>query len=123
MLDNVSSLALDFVTLLGGSAIAALLLSNLILLIVGLVFDIGAAIMLFGPILLSAAIAAGIDPAHFGVIPVVNLTIHGLTPPLGMQIFVVSGVTRVPATALFFRAVVPYLLVSLALLCGSAIIF
>ncbi|TQN61580.1 TRAP transporter large permease subunit [Agrobacterium tumefaciens] len=123
--DNVSGLVTDFVTLLGGSKIAVLLLSNLILLVVGLVLDIGAAILLFGPILLPAAVAAGIDPIHFGVILVVNLMIHGLTPPLGMLIFVVSGVTRIPATALF-RAVVPYLvslLVSLAILCAWAILF
>ncbi|MNE19069.1 Sialic acid TRAP transporter permease protein SiaT [compost metagenome] len=123
--DNVSGLVTDFVTLLGGSKIAVLLLSNLILLVVGLVLDIGAAILLFGPILLPAAVAAGIDPIHFGVILVVNLMIHGLTPPLGMLIFVVSGVTRIPATALF-QAVVPYLLsllVSLAILCAWAIVF
>lgn len=123
--DNVSGLVTNFVTLLGGSKIAVLLLSNLILLVVGLVLDIGAAILLFGPILLPAAVAAGIDPIHFGVILVVNLMIHGLTPPLGMLIFVVSGVTRIPATALF-RAVVPYLLsllVSLAILCVWAIFF
>ncbi|MCZ7886882.1 MULTISPECIES: TRAP transporter large permease subunit [Agrobacterium] len=123
--DNVSGLVTDFVTLLGGSKIAVLLLSNLILLVVGLVLDIGAAILLFGPILLPAAVAAGIDPIHFGVILVVNLMIHGLTPPLGMLIFVVSGVTRIPATALF-RAVIPYLvslLVALAMLCVWAIVF
>ncbi|MDH7797566.1 MULTISPECIES: TRAP transporter large permease subunit [unclassified Beijerinckia] len=123
--DNVSGLVSSFVTILGGSAFAVIMLANLILLAVGLVLDIGAAILLFGPILLPAAVAAGIDPIHFGVILVVNLMIHGLTPPLGMLIFVVSGVTRVPATALF-RAVVPYLLsllVSLAILCAWAIIF
>ncbi|AYM64131.1 TRAP transporter large permease subunit [Agrobacterium fabrum] len=123
--DNVSGLVTDFVTVLGGSKIAVLLLSNLILLAVGLVLDIGAAILLFGPILLPAAMAAGIDPIHFGVILVVNLMIHGLTPPLGMLIFVVSGVTRVPAAALF-RAVIPYLvslLVALAILCLWAILF
>ncbi|MFK0385698.1 TRAP transporter large permease subunit [Agrobacterium sp. NPDC090273] len=123
--DDVSGLVTDFVTMLGGSKIAVLLLSNVILLVVGLVLDIGAAILLFGPILLPAAVAAGIDPIHFGVILVVNLMIHGLTPPLGMLIFVVSGVTRIPATALF-RAVVPYLLsllVSLAILCVWAVLF
>ncbi|WP_437350864.1 TRAP transporter large permease subunit [Neorhizobium petrolearium] len=123
--DDVSGLVSDFVTVLGGSALAVLVLSNVILLVVGLVLDIGAAILLFGPILLPAAVSAGIDPIHFGVILVVNLMIHGLTPPLGMLIFVVSGVTRVPATALF-RAVVPYLfalLVSLAILCAWAVIF
>lgn len=123
--DNVSGLVSEFVTMLGGSALAVIVLSNVILLVVGLVLDIGAAILLFGPILLPAAVAAGIDPIHFGVIIVVNLMIHGLTPPLGMLIFVVSGVTRIPAAALF-KAVVPYLLallVSLTILCAWAIIF
>ncbi len=123
--DDVSGLVTNFVTLLGGSALAVIILSNVILLLVGIVLDIGAAILLFGPILLPAAVAAGIDPIHFGVILVVNLMIHGLTPPLGMLIFVVSGVTRIPAAALF-RAVVPYLvalLVSLAILCAWAITF
>jgi tripartite ATP-independent transporter DctM subunit len=123
--DDVSGLISNLTTALGGSALAVILVSNIILLIVGLVLDIGAAILLFGPILLPAAVAAGIDPIHFGVIIVVNLMIHGLTPPLGMLIFVVSGVTRIPASELF-RAVVPYLialLVSLAILCAWAIIF
>ncbi|WP_425350587.1 TRAP transporter large permease subunit [Phyllobacterium sophorae] len=123
--DNVSGIIADLTTALGGSAIAVLLLSNLILLVVGLVLDIGAAILLFGPILLPAAVAAGIDPIHFGVIIVVNLMIHGLTPPLGMLIFVVSGVTRLPASALF-RAVLPYLfalLIALTIICAWAVIF
>lgn len=121
--DDVSGIVSNFVMLLGGSALAVLLLSNLILFVAGLVLDIGAAILLFGPILLPAAVAAGIDPIHFGVILVVNLMIHGLTPPVGMLIFVVSGVTRVSATALF-RAVVPYLvslLVALVILSGLAV--
>jgi TRAP-type C4-dicarboxylate transport system permease large subunit len=116
---------MDFVAMLGGSAFAVLLLANLVLLAAGLVLDIGAAILLFGPILLPAAVAAGIDPIHFGVILVVNLMIHGLTPPIGMLIFVVSGVTKVPASSLF-RAVLPYLtalLVSLTILCAYALVF
>ena len=96
-----------------------------VLLLAGLVLDIGAAILLLGPILLPAAIAAGIDPIQFGVIIVVNLMIHGLTPPLGILVFVVGGITRLPAAALF-RAVLPYLtalLLSLLILCGLALVF
>jgi tripartite ATP-independent transporter DctM subunit len=124
-LDDAAGLATDFVTMLGGSAIAVIVLANLVLLLVGLLLDIGAAILLFGPILLPSAVAAGIDPVHFGVIVVVNLMIHGLTPPLGILIFVVSGVTGVPTTALF-RNILPYLaalLVALALLCALALIY
>jgi tripartite ATP-independent transporter DctM subunit len=123
--DDVASLVTSAVTALGDNPIAVLLLCNLVLLAAGLVLDIGAAILLLGPILLPAVIAAGIDPIHFGVILVVNLMIGGLTPPVGILVFVVSGVTGVDATRLF-RAVLPYLaalLVALFFLCLAALIF
>ncbi|MCD7109269.1 TRAP transporter large permease subunit [Rhizobium sp. DKSPLA3] len=123
--DDIAGVMQSVVTLLGGSALAVLLLSNLVLLALGLILDIGAAILLIGPVLLPAAVAAGIDPVHFGVILVVNLMIHGLTPPLGLLVYVVSGVTGVPASALF-RAVLPYLgalLVALFILSALALVF
>ncbi len=122
--DDVAGLVSQFVSTLGGGAVAVLLLSNLVLLVAGLVLDIGAAILLLGPILLPVAVSAGIDPIQFGVIVVVNLMIHGLTPPLGILILVVGGVTCVPASALF-RAVLPYLaalLVSLSILIAIALL-
>jgi tripartite ATP-independent transporter DctM subunit len=113
--DDVGGLIASLVHTLGSSPWLVLLSCNLVLLVAGLFLDIGAAILLIGPILLPVAVAAGIDPVHFGVILVVNLMIHGLTPPLGMLIYVVSGVTRVPAADLF-RAVLPYLAALLAAL-------
>ena len=56
-----------------------------------------------------------LDPIQFGVVLVVNLMIHGLTPPLGILVYVVSGIMRVPAGAVF-RAVLPLLGVLLAAL-------
>lgn len=123
-LDDIAGLVSRCVSMLGGGAFAVLLLSNLVLLAAGLVLDIGAAILLLGPILLPAAVAAGIDPVQFGVILVVNLMIHGLTPPIGILVYVVSGVTRVSPTALF-RAVLPYLaalLFALVFLCAFALL-
>ena len=122
--DNVPGLMSSFISGFGLGPLGVLLAINVLLLIVGLVLDIGAAILLFGPIFLPLAVAAGVDPVHFGVILVVNLMIGGLTPPVGMLVFVVSGVTRVPAAALF-RAILPYLaalLFSLALLIAGAVI-
>ncbi|WP_165223789.1 TRAP transporter large permease [Affinirhizobium pseudoryzae] len=113
--DDVGGLIASLVHTLGSSPWLVLLSCNLVLLVAGLFLDIGAAILLIGPILVPVAVAAGIDPVHFGVILVVNLMIHGLTPPLGMLIYVVSGVTRVPAADLF-RAVLPYLAALLAAL-------
>ena len=123
--DDVSGMVSDFTAALGGGPLGVLILSNVILLVVGLVLDIGAAILLFGPLLLPIAVAAGIDPIHFGVILVVNLMIGGLTPPVGMLVYVVSGVTRLPAGTLF-RAILPYLaalIVALAVLSAGAILF
>lgn len=123
--DGVAVSLTEFVHALGSSPALVLLMANLVLLLAGLVLDIGAAILLLGPILVPAAVAAGLDPIHFGVILVVNLMIHGLTPPLGMLVYVVSGVTAVPASQLF-RAVLPYLaalLTSLLLLCLGTLLF
>lgn len=105
--DDISGTISDIVTSFGANPIGVLIIINLVLLVVGLVLDIGAAILLFGPIFLPIAVAAGIDPVMFGVILVVNLMIGGLTPPVGMLVFVVSGVTRLPATELF-KAMTPY---------------
>jgi tripartite ATP-independent transporter DctM subunit len=121
-LDRVSDQMAGLVTVFGGGPYAVMLLSNLVLLVAGLFLDIGAAILLLAPLLLPVAITAGLDPIQFGVILVVNLMIHGLTPPLGILVYVVAGITRVPAGAVF-RAVLPLLaslLVALAVLCLGA---
>jgi len=123
--DRVSELVTSAVTSLGGGPFAVMLLANVVLLIAGLVLDIGAAILLLAPLLLPAAIAAGIDPIQFGVILVVNLMIHGLTPPLGILVYVASGVSGA-RPAQVFREVIPLLLsllAALAVLCiGSAML-
>jgi tripartite ATP-independent transporter DctM subunit len=116
--DRVSDQMAALVTAFGAGPYAVILLANLVLLVAGLFLDIGAAILLLGPLLLPVAVAAGLDPIQFGVILVVNLMIHGLTPPLGILVYVVSGILRLPAGSVF-RAVLPLLgslLVALALL-------
>jgi len=114
-IDRVSELVTSFVTALGGGPFAVMLVANVVLLIAGLVLDIGAAILLLAPLLLPAAIVAGIDPIQFGVILVVNLMIHGLTPPLGILVYVSSGISGA-RPAQVFREVVPLLLALLAAL-------
>lgn len=114
-IDRVSDLVTAMVTALGGSAIAVMLLANVVLLVAGLLLDIGAAILLLAPLLLPAATLAGIDPTQFGVILVVNLMIHGLTPPLGILVYVASGVSGARPSQVF-REVVPLLLALLAAL-------
>jgi len=73
-----------------------LLLINLILLIVGCFMETVAAITIMVPVLLPVAVAIGIDPVHFGVIMVLNLMIGLLTPPIGMVLYVLARVAKIP---------------------------
>lgn len=98
--------------------LAVLLLANAILLVAGCFLDIGAAILLLAPLLMPAAIAAGIDPVDFGVVLVVNLMIGGLTPPVGILVYVSSRLSGLQA-AVVFRSVLPLIGI---LLCGLAVI-
>jgi tripartite ATP-independent transporter DctM subunit len=76
--------------------IVILLLINLILLIVGCFMETVAAITILVPVLLPIAMEMGVDPVHFGVIMVLNLMIGLLTPPVGMVLYVLSRVSKVP---------------------------
>lgn len=73
-----------------------LILMNLILLAVGCFMETVAAITILVPVMLPIAITLGIDPVHFGVIMVLNLMLGLLTPPVGMVLYVLSRVAKVP---------------------------
>ena len=77
-----------WITSMTESKIAFLLAINLLLLIVGCLFDVISAILILGPLLLIPATALGVNPVHFGVIMVINLEIGFLTPPLGLNLIV-----------------------------------
>lgn len=73
-----------------------LLLVNILLLIVGCFFDVVAAMVMFGPILIPMAASFGIDPLQFGMIVTLNLVIGLVTPPVGICLFIASGIGRTP---------------------------
>lgn len=75
--------------------VGILVVINLLLLFVGTFIDTISALVIFTPLLLPLAQAAGVDPIHFGVIVAVNLTIGMITPPVGVCLFVTCGVARV----------------------------
>ena len=76
--------------------IVILLLINLILLLAGCFLETVAAITILVPVLLPVAMEMGVDPVHFGVIMVLNLMIGLLTPPIGMVLYVLSRVAKLP---------------------------
>jgi C4-dicarboxylate transporter DctM subunit len=69
-----------------------LLLTNVLLILIGMFMEGISAILVMVPVLLPVALSFGIDPLHFGVIVVINLSIGMVTPPYGITLYVASSV-------------------------------
>jgi len=89
--------------------------TNLFLLLIGCLMDIGSAILVLAPVLAPLAADNGFSALHFGVIMVMNLEIGYLTPPLGLNLIVAMGVFGESFWEIC-RAVLPFLLLMLACL-------
>lgn len=103
------------------SKVSFLLVTNLFLLALGCVMDIGSAILIMAPILAPLAEAQGIHPVHFGVMMVVNLEIGYLTPPLGMNLIVAMTAFRENFWVIC-KAVIPFVLIMLGALMVVAMV-
>ncbi|MGH6919118.1 MAG: TRAP transporter large permease subunit, partial [Geminicoccaceae bacterium] len=93
---------------LGLSPLMLLVVISLFLLVCGLFLDTLPAVIILVPILAPLAQGAGIDPLHFAMIVILNLTIGMITPPVGAVLFVITVVARIPIFTLA-RAIVPML--------------
>ncbi|OZI79160.1 TRAP transporter large permease [Bordetella genomosp. 2] len=115
---GVSASLIGFMERMDMTAWQFLLLANAVLLVLGMFLDGVAMIVLTAPLLFPMATHLGIDPVHFAVIMVANVEIATLTPPIGLNLFVMSGIARIPVEQVA-RGVVPFYatrLVSLALI-------
>ena len=92
-----------------------LMICNVILLIMGMFLEGGAALMIATPLLLPIAKTLGVDVIHFGLVCIVNIMIGGLTPPFGSMMFTTCGITRCPISD-FLKEVWPFILCLLAVL-------
>lgn len=92
-----------------------LILINILLLIAGNFMEPVAVILILAPVIYPVALELGIDPIHLGVIFVVNMEIGMVTPPVGLNLFVTSGITGMPIMKVV-KAVLPWLLVLIAFL-------
>ena len=72
-----------------------LLIVNLLFLALGCLIDTGTLILVFVPLLMPTVGALGIDPVHFGVLITVNIMIGLVTPPFGLLLFVLGGLSKV----------------------------
>ncbi len=105
----------EFVLSFTDSRAMVLLLIMIVVLIVGLFMETIAAISILVPVLMPVAAQFGIDPVHLGIIVILNLMLGLLTPPVGMVLFVLSRVSRVPFEQCV-RATLPFLVPLLAVL-------
>lgn len=110
---GVADALADFLTGLNLSAWQFLLAVNIILLILGCFFDGFTLLVLLTPLLLPTLNALDINLIHFAIILTANIEIASITPPVGFNLFVISGTTKVPIGEVAL-GVVPFLIALLA---------
>ncbi len=94
---------------------AFLLGINLALFLIGMFIETSASIVVLAPLLLPVAIQFGVDPAHFGVIMVVNLALGMVTPPFGVNLFAACTVANIRLEQLI-KPLLPFVIVVFACL-------
>jgi C4-dicarboxylate transporter DctM subunit len=88
---------------------------NVLLLVAGNVMEPSSIVLIMAPILFPVATTLGIDPIHFGVLIVVNMEVGMCHPPVGLNLYVASGITKMGISELTM-AVMPWLITMLLFL-------
>lgn len=113
--ERIPQLITEQITSMGLSPIVFLIIVNLILLVAGNFMEPTAILLILAPIFFPIAVALGIDPIHLGIIMVVNMEIGMITPPVGLNLFVTSGITGMSLLSVV-KAAFPWLSVLLVFL-------
>jgi C4-dicarboxylate transporter DctM subunit len=113
--NHVASAIVEWLAATNAPTWALLLAINFLLLVVGCFIDPLTSILMFSPLITPVAIAAGIDPVHFGVIFLVNLAIGLFTPPFGVNIFIAQSALKIPLADIY-RGIWPFILIYIAAL-------
>jgi tripartite ATP-independent transporter DctM subunit len=70
-------------------------------LVAGMFIDLTAGMLIIVPLTLPLVLSLGVDPVHFGLVVVVTLMMGGITPPVGILVFIPAAITRTPVSAIF----------------------
>ena len=105
--ENIPQNVASTLIALSDSKIIIFLIINLLLLFVGTFMDMTPAVLIFTPIFLPVAVQLGVEPIHFGIIMVVNLSIGLCTPPVGSVLFVGCSVADLPITKVI-KPLIPF---------------
>ncbi len=113
--ENIPQALADWMLGNGLGMVSFLLAVNVMLLLAGNFMEPSSIVLIFAPILFPVAMKLGIDPVHFGIIMVVNMEVGMCHPPVGLNLYVASGITKMGITELTI-AVWPWLLAMLGFL-------
>jgi C4-dicarboxylate transporter, DctM subunit len=113
--ENIPHALADWILAKDLGWVGFLLLANLLLLIAGNFMEPSSIILIMAPILYPAAMALGINPVHLGILIDVNMEVGLCHPPVGLNLYVASGISKLGITELT-KAVMPWLLTMLVFL-------
>jgi C4-dicarboxylate transporter DctM subunit len=113
--EQIPQMMADWMTHQGFGLIVFLLLVNIILLAAGNFMDPAAIVLIMAPILFPMAVKLGVNPVHFGILMAVNMEVGMCHPPVGLNLYVSSGITKMGITELTI-AVWPWLATMLVFL-------
>lgn len=114
-IEHIPALVASWLLTVTQNKYVLLLLINIIFIVLGMFIDTMCITLVFIPIVLPLVNTLGIDPVHFGVMITLNMMIGLSTPPFGMLLFVVSGISKTPLKDVI-REIFPMLLVLFAVL-------
>ncbi|MGE3932988.1 MAG: TRAP transporter large permease [Rhodospirillaceae bacterium] len=112
---GIPQLVVDWIRALDLSAIEFLLVVNVVLLVLGMFLEVISAMLITIPIFFPIIQHLGIDPIHFAIIMIVNMEIAAVTPPIGLNLFTLSAIARVPVGEVF-RGTAPFIGIALVML-------
>jgi C4-dicarboxylate transporter DctM subunit len=113
--ENIPHALADWIIAKNLGWVGFLLLANLLLLMAGNFMDPSSVILIMAPILYPAAVTLGINPVHLGILIDVNMEVGLCHPPVGLNLYVASGISRLGITQLT-KAVIPWLVTMLVFL-------
>jgi C4-dicarboxylate transporter, DctM subunit len=113
--ENIPQQIAAWITSVGVDWVIFLLIVNLLLLLAGNVMEASSIVLIMAPILFPVAVKLGIHPVHLGILMVVNMEVGMCHPPVGLNLYVASGIAKMGITELTI-AVWPWLLTMLIFL-------
>lgn len=110
--EGIAAMISNYLLQISNSQFVFLLIVNIVLLIAGCFIDAASALYIFVPIMLPVALQLGYDPIAFGIVMTMNLAIGQVTPPVGVNLYVACGISKISLKEIS-RKVMPFVLASI----------